>query len=114
PDAHRGPARSSWPSSQTPPHASQGINSSAAPRESAANREARIARVRAPIMEPPPDRVSLSTTCYTLSRMLSASPTSLDAMARTDLLGVPEIAELLGVDRRTVWRYVQRNDWPAT
>jgi excisionase family DNA binding protein len=35
-------------------------------------------------------------------------------MARTDLLGVPEIAELLGVDRRTVWRYVHRNDWPAT
>ena len=52
-------------------------------------------------------------TPYTLSRMLSPLATSLAPMARADLLGVPEIAELLGVDRRTVWRYVsERDDWP--
>jgi predicted DNA-binding transcriptional regulator AlpA len=56
--------------------------------------------------------MSLTTTSYTLSRTLSASPSSLDAMPRVDLLGVPEISELLGVDRRTVWRYVRRDDWP--
>jgi predicted DNA-binding transcriptional regulator AlpA len=29
-----------------------------------------------------------------------------------DLVGVPEIAEMLGVTRRTAWRYVQRADFP--
>jgi predicted DNA-binding transcriptional regulator AlpA len=29
-----------------------------------------------------------------------------------DLLGVPEIADLLGVSRRTAWRYVERPHFP--
>jgi predicted DNA-binding transcriptional regulator AlpA len=34
-------------------------------------------------------------------------------VAELDLVGVPEIAELLGVNRRTAWRYVQRADFPS-
>jgi predicted DNA-binding transcriptional regulator AlpA len=34
-------------------------------------------------------------------------------VAEFDLVGVPEIAELLGVHRRTAFRYVQRSDFPA-
>jgi predicted DNA-binding transcriptional regulator AlpA len=33
-------------------------------------------------------------------------------MARIDLVGAPEIAELLGVSRPSVWRYVRRDDFP--
>ena len=33
-------------------------------------------------------------------------------MPELDLVGVPEIAEMLGVTRRTAWRYVQRADFP--
>jgi predicted DNA-binding transcriptional regulator AlpA len=29
-----------------------------------------------------------------------------------DLMGVPEIAEMLGASRRTAWRYVEREDFP--
>ena len=29
-----------------------------------------------------------------------------------DLIGVPEIAEIFGVTRRTAWRYVQRPEFP--
>jgi predicted DNA-binding transcriptional regulator AlpA len=29
-----------------------------------------------------------------------------------DLVGVPEIAEMLGVHRQSVWRYVRRDDFP--
>jgi predicted DNA-binding transcriptional regulator AlpA len=29
-----------------------------------------------------------------------------------DLVGVPEIAEMLGASRRTAWRYVDREDFP--
>jgi predicted DNA-binding transcriptional regulator AlpA len=29
-----------------------------------------------------------------------------------DLVGVPEIAEMLDVSRPSVWRYVRRNDFP--
>jgi predicted DNA-binding transcriptional regulator AlpA len=34
-------------------------------------------------------------------------------MSPVDLVGVPEIAEQLDVDRRTAWRYVSRDDFPA-
>jgi predicted DNA-binding transcriptional regulator AlpA len=30
-----------------------------------------------------------------------------------DLVGAPEIADLLGVTRRSAWRYVGRPDFPA-
>jgi predicted DNA-binding transcriptional regulator AlpA len=33
-------------------------------------------------------------------------------MSELDLVGVPEIAEMLGVTRRTAWRYVRRADFP--
>jgi predicted DNA-binding transcriptional regulator AlpA len=33
-------------------------------------------------------------------------------VARLDLVGVPEIADLLQVARRTAWRYVIRPDFP--
>jgi hypothetical protein len=44
--------------------------------------------------------------------MLSASGSSLVAVSPLDLLGVPEIAEMLGVSRPSVWRYVRRDDFP--
>lgn len=34
-------------------------------------------------------------------------------MTPVDLVGVPEIAELLGVSRRTAWHYIERDDFPA-
>jgi predicted DNA-binding transcriptional regulator AlpA len=34
-------------------------------------------------------------------------------VAELDLVDVPEIAELLGVHRRTAFRYAQRSDFPA-
>lgn len=34
-------------------------------------------------------------------------------MAPVDLVGVPEIAEMLDVARPSVWRYVRRDDFPA-
>jgi predicted DNA-binding transcriptional regulator AlpA len=33
-------------------------------------------------------------------------------MAKLDLVGVPEIAEMLQVHRRTVWRYLESPDFP--
>jgi predicted DNA-binding transcriptional regulator AlpA len=33
-------------------------------------------------------------------------------VAPLDLVGVPEIAEMLGATRRTVWRYVSRPEFP--
>jgi predicted DNA-binding transcriptional regulator AlpA len=42
---------------------------------------------------------------------MSASAGSLTAMSPLDLVGVPEIAEMLGVSRPTVWRYLRR-DFP--
>jgi predicted DNA-binding transcriptional regulator AlpA len=45
--------------------------------------------------------------------MLSASGSSLVGMSPLDLVGVPEIAEMLGVSRPSVWRYVRRDDFPA-
>jgi predicted DNA-binding transcriptional regulator AlpA len=44
--------------------------------------------------------------------MLSASGSRLVAVSPLDLLGVPEIAEMLGVSRPSVWRYVRREDFP--
>jgi predicted DNA-binding transcriptional regulator AlpA len=29
-----------------------------------------------------------------------------------DLVGVPEIADMLGASRRTAWRYIERDDFP--
>jgi predicted DNA-binding transcriptional regulator AlpA len=43
---------------------------------------------------------------------MSASASSLTAMSPLDLVGVPEIAEMLGVSRPTVWRYIRRDDFP--
>jgi predicted DNA-binding transcriptional regulator AlpA len=40
----------------------------------------------------------------------SAAPASLAAVL--DLLGPPEIADALGVSRRTAWRYIDRPDFP--
>lgn len=37
---------------------------------------------------------------------------SLRLMSPLDLVGVPEIAELLDASRPSVWRYVRRNDFP--
>ena len=47
-----------------------------------------------------------------MRRMPSASSTSLIDVSPLDLVGVPEIAEMLGVSRPSVWRYVRRNDFP--
>ena len=44
--------------------------------------------------------------------MLSASGSSLAGVSPLDLVGVPEIAEMLGVSRPSVWRYVRRDDFP--
>ena len=44
--------------------------------------------------------------------MLSASASSLTAMSPLDLVGVPEMAKMLGVSRPTVWRYLRREDFP--
>ena len=33
-------------------------------------------------------------------------------MSPLDLVGVPEIAEMLGVSRPSVWRYLRRDDFP--
>jgi predicted DNA-binding transcriptional regulator AlpA len=54
----------------------------------------------------------LSVSAYNMRRMLSASRNSLPAVSPLDLVGVPEIAELLGVSRPSVWRYVRREDFP--
>jgi predicted DNA-binding transcriptional regulator AlpA len=43
--------------------------------------------------------------------MVSSSPAIIGRVP-LDLVGVPEIAELLGVSRPTAWRYVRRDDWP--
>jgi predicted DNA-binding transcriptional regulator AlpA len=37
---------------------------------------------------------------------------TIPGMSPVDLVGVPEIAEQLEVDRRTAWRYVNRDDFP--
>jgi predicted DNA-binding transcriptional regulator AlpA len=52
-------------------------------------------------------------TAYHLSRTLSASPATIPGVSPADLVGVPEIADQLGVDRRTAWRYVSRDGFPA-
>jgi len=44
--------------------------------------------------------------------MLSASRSSLVEVSPLDLVGVPEIAEMLHVSRPSVWRYVSRDDFP--
>jgi predicted DNA-binding transcriptional regulator AlpA len=44
--------------------------------------------------------------------MLSALSSTLVDVSPLDLVGVPEIAEILGVSRPSVWRYVRRNDFP--
>lgn len=49
---------------------------------------------------------------YNLRRMLSALSSSLIDVSPLDLVGVPEIAEMLGVSRPSVWRYVRRDDFP--
>ena len=51
-------------------------------------------------------------TAYHLSRTLSALDATIQGMSPLDLVGVPEIAEQLGVDRRTAWRYINRDDFP--
>lgn len=33
-------------------------------------------------------------------------------MSPLDLLGVPEVSEMLGGSRPSVWRYVRRDDFP--
>jgi predicted DNA-binding transcriptional regulator AlpA len=45
-------------------------------------------------------------------RTLSAWSSSLVGVSPLDLVGVPEIAEMLGVSRPSVWRYVRRADFP--
>jgi predicted DNA-binding transcriptional regulator AlpA len=47
-----------------------------------------------------------------MRRMLSASGSSLFNVSPLDLVGVPEIAEMLGASRPSVWRYVRRADFP--
>ena len=37
---------------------------------------------------------------------------SLTLMSPLDLVGVPEIAEMLSASRPTIWRYVRREDFP--
>lgn len=44
--------------------------------------------------------------------MPSSSPVPVTVHAMLDLVGVPEIAEMLGASRRTAWRYVERDDFP--
>jgi predicted DNA-binding transcriptional regulator AlpA len=44
--------------------------------------------------------------------MMSASTVSLAAVAPLDLVDVPAITEMLGVGRRTAWRYIERDDFP--
>jgi predicted DNA-binding transcriptional regulator AlpA len=44
--------------------------------------------------------------------MLSALSSSLIKVSPLDLVGVPEIADMLGVSRPSVWRYVRRDDFP--
>jgi predicted DNA-binding transcriptional regulator AlpA len=46
-------------------------------------------------------------------RKLSASSGSLVNVSPLDLVGVPEISEMLGVSRPSVWRYVRRDDFPV-
>jgi len=45
--------------------------------------------------------------------MLSASRSSLVEVSPLDLVGVPEIAEMLHVSRPNVLRYVTRDDFPG-
>jgi predicted DNA-binding transcriptional regulator AlpA len=47
-----------------------------------------------------------------MTRTLSASSSSLIDVSPLDLVGVPEIAEMLGVSRPSVWRYLRRDDFP--
>jgi predicted DNA-binding transcriptional regulator AlpA len=47
-----------------------------------------------------------------MTRMVSASSAIIEPMP-VDLVGAPEIAEMLGVSRPSVWRYVRRDDFPA-
>jgi predicted DNA-binding transcriptional regulator AlpA len=47
-----------------------------------------------------------------MTRTLSASSSSLNDVSPLDLVGVPEIAEMLDVSRPSVWRYVRRDDFP--
>jgi predicted DNA-binding transcriptional regulator AlpA len=47
-----------------------------------------------------------------MRRILSASSSSLIDVSPLDLVGVPEIAEMLGVSRPSVWRYLRRADFP--
>jgi len=47
-----------------------------------------------------------------MRRTLSAPSSSLVGVNPLDLVGVPEIAEMLGVSRPSVWRYVRRDDFP--
>jgi predicted DNA-binding transcriptional regulator AlpA len=47
-----------------------------------------------------------------MRRTLSARRSSLVGLSPLDLVGVPEIAEMLGVSRPTIWRYVRRDDFP--
>jgi predicted DNA-binding transcriptional regulator AlpA len=54
----------------------------------------------------------LSVSSYNLRRILSASRSNLIDVSPLDLVGVPEIAEMLGVSRPSVWRYVRRDDFP--
>jgi predicted DNA-binding transcriptional regulator AlpA len=51
-------------------------------------------------------------SCYNMRRILSASSSSLIDVSPLDLVGVPEIAEMLGVSRPSVWRYLRRVDFP--
>jgi predicted DNA-binding transcriptional regulator AlpA len=44
--------------------------------------------------------------------MVSASGSNLVGVSPLDLVGVPEIAEMLGASRPSVWRYVRRDDFP--
>jgi predicted DNA-binding transcriptional regulator AlpA len=44
--------------------------------------------------------------------MMSASLVTLEDVSPLDLVGVPEIAEMLKVSRRTAWGYVDRDDFP--
>jgi predicted DNA-binding transcriptional regulator AlpA len=60
----------------------------------------------------PMDRLRVLVSSYNMRRMLSASSSSLIDMSPLDLVGVPEIAEMLGVSRPSVWRYVRRDDFP--
>jgi predicted DNA-binding transcriptional regulator AlpA len=57
--------------------------------------------------------LTLTMTSYLMARRppsSSSDPGSLAAVL--DLVGVPEIAEMLNASRRTAWRYVERDDFP--